>query len=154
MKELSCDSSSFQVRAAVIHGMNHVIKHCPRSHVYMRQVLAKVNQRFFDVKDSVRSAFMDLLATVKGLKLINFWDIVSVDEILSQLEVETSSTVCYKIVGILLRSFFPPDEEHEGDEDNTKVKRCIYLIKQNRAASRKFYRVSQYAPFSLEKALG
>ena len=69
--------------------------------------------------------------------------------ILAQLEVENSSTICYKIVGILLRSFFPPEEEadqsstEEKDweaENRNKVGRCIYLIKQNRPASRKFYR--------------
>ena len=91
VKELSCDSSSFRVRVAVVRGMSHIVKHCPRSHVYMKAVLKKFGRRLFDVNDTVRSAFLDLLATVKGVKLINFWDVVGVDEILAQVWPQTKT---------------------------------------------------------------
>ena len=94
VKELSCDSSSFRVRVAVVRGMSHIVKHCPRSHVYMKAVLKKFGRRLFDVNDTVRSAFLDLLATVKGVKLINFWDVVGVDEILAQVWPQTKTFSC------------------------------------------------------------
>ena len=137
-KDLCFDSSAFQVRLAVVQGFDLILKTSPMSHAYMKKALPRIARCFFDVKDSVRAAFVDMLLTIKHLKLIQFWDVVSIEEILAQLEVETSSQVCYKIVKLLLNSFFPTDEDNN---EETKIERCLYLVKENRPASRKFYRV-------------
>ena len=135
VQDLVVDSSSSSVRAEVLKGFKHILNSCVRSHLYLKKILPKVRDSLQDVKESVRQAMVDLLSAVSKVKMIKYWDVCSIEHILARLEVEKSSTICTKIVDLLFNSFFPIKE----DED-TKIKRCIYLIQQNQMASRKFFR--------------
>ncbi len=133
VRSLAFDASSPKVRFTVIRGLRDLIKNCARSHFYMKQVLPRVSDCLHDVNESVRAAMLDLLAEVKSIKSIKYWDICPLDDLLARLEVD-KPVARQKIVKLLMNSFFPTDKE-----EDTKVERCIYLIKENRQASRKFY---------------
>ena len=133
--DLAVDASSHQVRAEVLKGFKHILKTCVRSHLYLKKILPKLCNMLHDVKDGVREAMVELLCAVSNVKMIKYWEVCPLDHILARLEVEKSSVICTKIVDLLFNSFFPINQE-----EDTKVKRCIYLIQQNQAACRKFYR--------------
>ena len=135
--DLATDSSVPRVRAAVLKAFQHILIHCVRSHLYLKKILPKLSDSLHDIKDIVRLAMVDLLLAISNIKMIKYWDICPLEHILARLQVEKSSQICNKIVGLLLNSFFPLN----GDED-TKIERCIYFIRQNKLASRKFYNYS------------
>ena len=132
--DLAVDASSPQVRTEVLKGFKHILTACVRSHLYLKKILPKIRDSLHDIKDCVRQAMVDLLSAVSNVKMIKYWDICPLDHILARLEVEKSTIICTKIVDLIFNSFFPVSE----DED-TKIRRCIYLIQQNQTASRKFY---------------
>ena len=134
IRDLAFDAASPRVRQAVVRGLQVILK-CPRSHIYLQKVLTRVGKCIHDVNDSVRLAMIDLLVEIKGVKAIKYWDVCPIEGLLAQLE-NDKPPARQKIVKLLMNSFFPGNV----DED-TKVERCIYLIKENRAASRKFYEV-------------
>ena len=134
IRDLAFDAASPRVRQAVVRGLQVILK-CPRSHIYLQKVLSRVGKCIHDVNDSVRLAMVDLLVEIKSVKAIKYWDVCPLESLLAQLE-NDKPPARQKIVKLLMNSFFPGTV----DED-TKVERCIYLIKENRAASRKFYEV-------------
>ena len=115
----------------MLKGLKYILTNCARSHLYLKKILPKLSDSLHDLKDVVRQAMVDLLCAVSNVKMIKYWDVCSLEHILARLEVEKSAIICGKIVNLLFNSFFPTEE----DED-TKIRRCLYLIKQNQAASR------------------
>ena len=134
IRELAFDAASPRVRQAVIRGLQVVLK-CPRSHIYLQKILPRVGKCIHDVNDSVRLAMVDLLVEIKGVKAIKYWDVCPLESLLAQLE-NDKQPARQKIVKLLMNSFFP-----QNIAEDTRVNRCIYLVKENRAASRKFYEV-------------
>ena len=132
VKDMAFDASSFKVRLAVVKGL-HMMLECDQSHVFLKSVLPRISDCLHDINESVRIAMLDLLTSVKKIRSIQYWNICSLDDLLARLEVDTVR-VCRKIVSLLFNSFFPLDKS-----DDSKIERCIYLIKENRKASRKFY---------------
>ena len=132
LRDLAYDASSPKVRLAVIKGLKTLLK-CERSHIYLKQALAKIGNCLHDINEAVRLAVLDLLSEIKLVKSIRYWDICPLDHLLARLEVDKPQ-LRQKIVRLLMNSFFPGDTDEE-----TKLERCVFLIKENRKASRKFY---------------
>ncbi len=59
------------------------------------------------------------------------------DSLLVRLEVDRS-LVCGRIVKLLFNSFFPSGGGCD-TKDQVKIQRCIFLVKKNRGAARRFY---------------
>ena len=135
--DLAVDASSPLVRVEVLKGFKHILTSCVRSHLYLKKILPKICDSLHDIKDVVRQSMLDLLIAISNVKMIQYWDICSIDHLLARLEVEKSNPVCTKIVDLLFHSYFPLQEN-----EDTKIKRCIHLIQQNQIASRRFYSFS------------
>ncbi len=133
IKQLANDMSSPKVRQTVMKGLTHLIRACPRSHLYMKQILPKLKEVIFDSSEMVRLAFLDLLFAVKSVKSIQFWNICPLDDLLERLANDKKS-IASKIVQLLFNSFFPMEQKEEA-----KLERCVYLIKNEVVASRRFY---------------
>ena len=101
-----------KVRQSVIKGMTYLIKNCPRSHVYLKQILPKLKDVLFDSNESVRSAMVDLLFAVKSIKTIHFWSICPLEDILHRLA-RDKKPVATKITQLLFNSFFPLDQDED-----------------------------------------
>ena len=112
IKHLANDMSSPKVRQSVIKGMTYLIKNCPRSHVYLKQILPKLKDVLFDSNDSVRSAMVDLLFAVKSIKTIHFWSICPLEDLLHRLA-RDKKPVATKITQLLFNSFFPLDQDED-----------------------------------------
>ena len=135
--DLAVDASSSQVRLEVLKGFKHITNTCVRSHLYMKKILPKIRDNLHDIKETVRHAMVDLLTAVSNVKMIRYWDICPIEQILARLEVEKSDVICRKITDVLFNSYFPI-----GEDEYTKIRRCIILIQQNQAAARKFYNIA------------
>ena len=112
IKHLANDMSSPKVRQSVIKGMTYLIKNCPRSHVYLKQILPKLKDVLFDSNESVRSAMVDLLFAVKSIKTIHFWSICPLEDLLHRLA-RDKKPVATKITQLLFNSFFPLDQDED-----------------------------------------
>ena len=133
IKHLANDMSSPKVRQSVIKGMTQLVKTCPRSHVYLKQILPKLKDVLFDSNEGVRSSMIELLTAVKGIKTVHFWSICPLEDILDRLA-RDKKPIANKIVNLLFNSFFPLDQS-----EDAKLERCVYLIKNEPEASRRFY---------------
>ena len=132
VKQLAYDSSSARVRQAAVQGVKTLLS-TPNSHVYLRKVLPRLADRLHDSSEAVRAAMLDLLLAVKGVRSINYWDVVSLDSLLARLEVD-KPFLRRRIVKLLHNSFCPSNAD-----DEKFLQRCIHLVSSSRPASRKFY---------------
>ncbi|XP_073235471.1 condensin-2 complex subunit G2-like [Porites lutea] len=133
INELAFDTSSSAVRVAVFQGLKFVLDN-RLSHPLLKPLLGNLQDLVHDTAERVRVAFLDVLILVKGLKAIKFWNIVPLEQLLSQLEVEQSAAVIRRIVKLLVNSFHPT-----GKGADTQVTRCSALWQSNPVAARKFY---------------
>jgi hypothetical protein len=135
---LAVDTSSVLVRLAAISGIHDILSQ-PLSHSMMKNLLPLLSQSVYDKSDRVRLEFIKILITVKGLREIHFYDIVSVDTLFMRLVHERHSTeIVGELTSLLFNSFFPPSEE--GSTINKEhVKRCLNMIDQNLSAAEVFY---------------
>merc|ERR1719234_2989288 len=142
VKQLACDSTSARVRQAAVQGAKRLLS-TPNSHVYLTKVLPRLADRLHDSSEAVRAAMLDLLLAVKGVRSINYWDVVSLDSLLARLEVD-KPFIRRRIVKLLRNSFCPANVD-----DEKLLQRCIHLVSTSRPASRRFY---QDANLTLEDA--
>ena len=142
VKQLACDSSSARVRQAAVQGAKRLLS-TPNSHVYLRKVLPRLADRLHDSSEAVRAAMLDLLLAVKGVRSINYWDVVTLDSLLARLEVD-KPFIRRRIVKLLRNSFCPANVD-----DEQFLQRCINLVSTSRPASRRFY---QDADLTLQDA--
>ena len=133
INQLANDMSSPKVRQTVIKSLIKLIKTCPRSHVYLKKILPKLRDCLFDTNETVRVAMLDLLLAVKNIKTIQFWSICPIEDLLDRLA-KDKKNLAQKIVSLLFNSFFPLDQNEEG-----KIERAVYLVKNQVDASRRFY---------------
>lgn len=95
-----------------------------------------------DTAEKVRLEFVTLLASVKPIKSIKFYDISPVEHLLARLAIDHA--LSKKITELLLNSYFPHTKE--GSE---QVKRCLVLVKANAKSAEVFYsQVPNFAPVS------
>ena len=78
-------------------------------------------------------SFLDLMIAVKNVRIIKFWDICDLENLLARLEIDRP-IICRPIVELLLPSFFPKAEGL-----GELIQRCIKISDDNRGAARKFY---------------
>ena len=106
------------------------------------QVLPRLSACLHDVNETVRTAMVELLISVKSYKTIKFWTISSLEELLARLEID-KPFICRRIVKLLFNSYFPTNpEKSDSDKATVRLERCIHLVKANQAASRRFYQHS------------
>lgn len=60
------------------------------------------------------------------------------DQILARLDLDANFSINSKIVKLISNSFFPLNDDLD---EAVKIERAIYLVKENRDAARKFYRL-------------
>ncbi|XP_059170020.1 condensin-2 complex subunit G2-like isoform X2 [Physella acuta] len=142
VQDLAYDCSSPLIREAVIK----VLLHLCDNHLcipLLKTILPELGNFVHDVSEKVRIAMFDILLKIKGLRAIKFWNVVSLEHILSRLETDTAPVV-KRIMKLIGPSFLPVD-----CTPAEQVERCITLIKTNQGAARQFFmHVSQF--FSLE----
>jgi len=157
IKDLAFDASSPKVRIAVLKGntfeyllefvflqrlypfflgLKLMLNNCERSHLYLKKILPKIKDIIHDINEGVRLSFVDLLGVIKRVRSINYWEVVSLDELLLRLEADTKPAVATKIAALLYNSFFPTSDD---PKDEAKIERAVFMIKKNRGASRRFY---------------
>ena len=84
VSEHACDAAAPAVRAAVCDGMRFLVDN-PLSLVTLQTLLPRVSHLINDSSERVRLAMVALLDTVKGIKGIRYYDIVSPDTLLNRL---------------------------------------------------------------------
>ena len=131
--DLAVDSSSAEVRLAVIEGFKFLIENTPASHTAMRRYLKKIGKLIHDSNPKNREAFLDLLLVVKALPDIKFWDVTDIDHLLYRLEFD-SAAIGERIVILLQNSFMPLKKDAA-----TQLSRALVLLDKNFGAARKFY---------------
>ncbi|GFT83264.1 condensin-2 complex subunit G2 [Trichonephila clavipes] len=129
---LSCDSSSV-VRCAIAKGFKVLLEN-PLTIPTLRVILPRLKPLFHDISDPVRIAFCQLLLRVKNIPGIKYYDIVPLDHLLARMEID--SVVAKTIVNLIHNSYFPKDEKAEN-----WLGRCVEMIREDRAASRIFFRL-------------
>ncbi|XP_064104732.1 condensin-2 complex subunit G2-like isoform X3 [Macrobrachium nipponense] len=140
LTELLRDSSSAEVRTQVIKGLTLILDNNDAI-PFMKEVLPRISDSFDDISVNVRIAFVHLLLKVKLLKIIKYWTIVPINHLLHGLEDDVPA-VCKLLTQLLLNSFHPTQMS-----DHELLQRCLVLLKENRAAARRFY---QYASRTLD----
>ncbi|KAF8793783.1 Condensin-2 complex subunit G2 like protein [Argiope bruennichi] len=135
VNDLSCDSSSTDVRCAVAKGFKVLLEN-PLTLPTMQVILPRLKPLFHDISDPVRIAFCQLLLRVKKISAIKYFNIVPIEHLLARMEED--SVISKLIVNLVYNSYFPKDESPDG-----WLTRCIEMIKADRGASRVFF---QYAP--------
>ena len=130
-KHLAFDMASPKVRLAVVKGITFLIQTCPRSHGYLKKILPKLSDLLFDSNEAVRLGLLDLLLAVKSIKTIQFWSICPLENILDRLS-KDKKPISAKITQLLFNSFFPLD----GQDEESKLERCVFLINHDLEASR------------------
>ncbi|XP_066987569.1 condensin-2 complex subunit G2-like isoform X2 [Macrobrachium rosenbergii] len=140
LTELLRDSSSAEVRIQVVKGLTLILDNNDAV-PFMKEVLPRISDSFDDISVSVRVAFVHLLLKVKLLKIIKYWTIVPINHLLHGLEDDVPA-VCKLLTQLLLNSFHPTQMA-----DHELLQRCLVLLKENRAAARRFY---QYASRTLD----
>ncbi|GIY12717.1 condensin-2 complex subunit G2 [Caerostris extrusa] len=137
LNDLSCDSSSSDVRCAVAKGFKVLLEN-PLIFPTLQTILPLLRPLFHDISDAVRIAFCQLLLRVKKISSIKYYDIVPLDHLLARMEED--KVIAKTIVNLIHNSYFPkPDPERPKEYLNTCVARCIEMIKTDRGASRIFF---------------
>lgn len=98
------------MRVAVIEGLQYLLDN-HLSHPILKALLPKLSPMIHDTAERVRIAFVDLLTYVRSIKLIKFYEIIPVEELLLRLSVDTPP-VCKKLTSLLLNSYLPHTKEN------------------------------------------
>ncbi|GFO31777.1 condensin-2 complex subunit g2-like [Plakobranchus ocellatus] len=141
VEDLAYDITSPSVREAVIKVMHQLCD----NHLalpFLTQVLPNLGNFVHDTSERVRTAVLDLLLKLKGLRAIKFYHVVAVEHLLARLEIETSESVVRRVMRLLFRSFVPVQESPQ-----QQLERCKALIMSNPGAARQFF---LYLPKFLE----
>eukprot|EP00051_Salpingoeca_urceolata_P017934 m.249024 g.249024 ORF g.249024 m.249024 type:complete len:1108 (+) comp19082_c0_seq4:119-3442(+) len=134
VNDLSRDATSAAVRTAVFKGINFVMG----NHLalpLMKQLLPRLRDSIHDPSERVRSAFIDCLLFVKGIRDVKYWDVVPVEHLLARLEVD-SHAIAEKLAGLMATSYFPQKKT-----DASRAGRCAKLLRVNPGAARRFYQL-------------
>jgi condensin-2 complex subunit G2 len=121
VNDLAHDSSSSNVRAAVVEGLRYLLDN-HLSHPVLKgnsnnvcvshnilALLPTLSTLLHDNAEKVRSEFVTLLASIKPIKSIKFYDISPVDHLLARLAIDPA--LAQKITELLLNSYFPHTKE-------------------------------------------
>ena len=75
-RQLAYDASSAKVRASVLRGLRSLVATCDRSHLFLKTLLPRVSDSIHDVNENVRIAVVEMLAAVKHVRTIHYWEVL------------------------------------------------------------------------------
>eukprot|EP01117_Protostelium_nocturnum_P013458 TRINITY_DN5020_c0_g1_i1.p1 TRINITY_DN5020_c0_g1~~TRINITY_DN5020_c0_g1_i1.p1 ORF type:complete len:1201 (+),score=436.93 TRINITY_DN5020_c0_g1_i1:35-3637(+) len=141
------DKSSNLVRIAVLEGITFLLDN-HLSQPMLKIALVKLGDLVNDSSEGVRSAFFDMLAVVKNIKLIRYYEIVNVEDLLTRMTKE-KPVLAKKIANLLLNSYCPHSKP-----SSVQIKRCLVLIRSNPSAIFPFYtQAAEILPVSASSKL-
>ncbi|KAL2619894.1 hypothetical protein R1flu_000099 [Riccia fluitans] len=129
--EMAFDSSSHQVRVAVLKGVIYILENA-QSHAILKALLPRLGFLLNDISSAVRVAAAELLLVIKGIRDIKFYKVVPMDSLLSSLSTDTS-LVAQRLCKLLLPSYFPSKIAPKD-----ACKRCVVLLKRSPEAGIQF----------------
>lgn len=137
---LGQDSSCAGVRYAVCLGISDLLEN-PLSHGILRALLPSMKFSLHDTSEKVRIEFVRLLCKVKDIKSIQFYDIVSEEDLLLRLAADADRpTMSSVMTELLMNSFFPRGEKGTSPEEKLEqIHRCFVFLKKNEKAAITFY---------------
>ena len=106
--ELAFDGSSPAVRAEVTEALTNLVD-CPLAHPLLAVVLPKMAPQLYDASVKVRTAFMDLLLSIRGMKSLQWHSVVTMEKLLEVMAVDVPA-VSGRIQQLLLPTYFPDPE--------------------------------------------
>ncbi|XP_002980805.2 condensin-2 complex subunit G2 [Selaginella moellendorffii] len=131
VNDIPSDQSSSSARLAVLEGVTYLLEN-PHSHDILKILLPRLSPMLNDPAVTVRTAAVDLLLAVKGIRGIPFHKVARLDSLLSMLA-DDCDTVARRLTRLLIPSYFP-----------TKARiveacnRCCTLIKRSPSAGARF----------------
>ncbi|XP_065577004.1 condensin-2 complex subunit G2-like isoform X2 [Artemia franciscana] len=131
---LAFDSTSWEVRAEVIHGIGVILEN-PLSHEFFSKFLPDLKTVLHDINQGVREAFIDLLLSLTSLRTIKWWNISDVTNILHRLAAESSERLCIKLVKLVHPSLFPDNKS-----DDEMLNRAMTFVGISPSAMLKIFR--------------
>jgi hypothetical protein len=131
--ECCFDSASVSVRAAALSGLAVLLDN-PLSHPLLQLLLPRLAPLVHDNAERVQTALLQLLLSVKRLRVIRFYDVVPQEELLLRLSVTGAPAVRALIAELLANTYFPTDKPN-----NELVERALVLIREHPAAARGFF---------------
>lgn len=131
--DMASDGSSGAVRAAVFDGLRFILDN-HLSQPLLQTLLPRLGEHIHDSVESVRSAFVNLLLHVKTVRLIKYYEIVGIDQLLARLALPDSPSICQRITRLLLNSYFPVNKPIA-----EQLKRAVILVHTNADAARVFF---------------
>ncbi|KAL3681920.1 hypothetical protein R1sor_024876 [Riccia sorocarpa] len=129
--EMAFDSSSHQVRVAVLRGVIYILENA-RSHPVLKALLPRLGFLLNDSSSAVRVAAADLLLVIKGIRDIKFYKVVPVESLLSSLSTD-NALVAQRLCKVLLPSYFPAKVAPK-----EACSRCVVLLKRSPEAGTQF----------------
>ena len=132
------DVSSAQVRVAVVDGLGKVLSN-PVSHKALIPLMKSIAFTVHDRADQVRAAFLRLLGKAHEVPGLHFYDIVSLEELLSRLRMDRGRKKCHQMLMQLLKPSFYPQNEDGSSNGGEQLERCLSLIEVDVKAAEVFY---------------
>jgi len=103
--QLAFDSTSPVVRASVTEALTDLIE-CPMAHPLLAVVLPKLAPQLYDTSSRVRTAFVELLLSLRGVKNLQWSAIVTSTKLLEVMAADIPA-VSSRIQQLLLQIYFP-----------------------------------------------
>jgi hypothetical protein len=131
---LAFDSRSDDVRVAAIKALHKMLE-VPLMQLQLRDLLPSLANVIFDNSERVRYAMVRFLESIKRIKGLKFYRVVSLENLLLQLECENRSKISKLLSKLLLETYFP----HATKKTSELVIRCIACARSNEKAALSLY---------------
>ncbi|KXS20665.1 hypothetical protein M427DRAFT_142851 [Gonapodya prolifera JEL478] len=139
--ELGFDMGDAGVRVAVIESIGHLLQKQVKSHDVLKDKLPVLHSLINDSAEKVRVQMMNLLLLLTKHRVIRFYDVVPIDDLINRLANDPSPQVRKRAARVLMATYFP-----ESQQPGEKISRCReFLIKDTVAAQAFFYYVPKLA---------
>jgi condensin-2 complex subunit G2 len=138
---LAFDVSSAAVRCCVITGIDELLQQ-PLAHPALKALLPLLGNLIHDKTEKNRLAFVKLLNSVKTVRDIHFYDIVSVPHLLQRVASDRDhKDISHAMCALLLDSFYPNNNKTQNKTAAGKelVHRCFQFVEESPLAAEAFY---------------
>jgi hypothetical protein len=136
-QSLAFDCSSEEVRVASLKCLTRVLD-APLSHIALKELLPALANVIFDKSERVRCEMVRLLDAIKRIKGIKFYNVVTLENLLLQMEHEKNAKIRKQISRLLLETYFPC-KSTEKKKKVDLITRCVECIRSNPAAALSLY---------------
>jgi condensin-2 complex subunit G2 len=124
VNELAWDSGSVRVRVSVLEGLTFLLDlHLSRALLF--SLLPSLKPLIHDKAEHVRLAFLALLARVRTVPGIKFWQVVPLEDLLARLAIDCT-TVRQKVSALLAHSYLP--NPNPNPNPALHLQRCLLLL--------------------------